>query len=337
MNLASLTTDRRTSVEQPSHGVRIGLALGSGSARGLAHIGVIRAIEEAGIKVDVIAGTSIGALVGAAYASGRLDALELSFREFDWKSVGSLFDPVFPRSGLIDGKKISKFIRAHVLGPNIEHLPVPFSAIAADIANGEEVTMCEGDLVVAIRASISVPGILTPVHREGRLLVDGGLVDPVPVSAARALGANLVIAVDLNHEIVEGKQMRRRTLRRRVPRTILDRLSLNEYARAATMIREKFRVRKRLAPPRGRTIAARPRSPGMIELLLSSLHIMQVRVTESRLSIERPEVLIRPPLGSVHLLEFDRAEEMIAIGYASAQEPIRELARQLESHDRSSS
>jgi len=335
--MRTLLAGRRSDVEHTSHGRKIGLALGSGSARGLAHIGVIRAIEEAGIRVDVVAGTSIGALVGAAYASGRLDALELSFREFDWKTVGSLFDPVFPRSGLIDGKKIAKFIRAHVLGPNIEHLPVPFSAVAADIANGEEVTMCEGDLVEAVRASISVPGILPQVHRGGRLLVDGGLVDPVPVSAVRALGADLVIAVDLNHEIVTGKQARRRTPRRGVRKTILERLSMSEYARAATMIRERLRVRKSSGALRSRSAAARPASPGMIELLLSSLHIMQVRVTESRLSIEKPEVLIRPPLGSVHLLEFDRAGEMIEIGYASARGPIRELARQLETLDRSNS
>jgi NTE family protein len=186
---------------------KVGLALGSGSARGLAHIGVLRAIEEAGIEIDVIAGTSMGALIGAIFAAGKLDGLATRFLDFDWKGIISLLDPVFPRSGLIDGQKIADLVRAHVSAASIEDLPIPFRAVATCIMSGEEVVCGAGDLIEAVRASISVPGIFTPMRSNGRILVDGGLVNPVPVSVVRAMGADLVIAVDLNHDIVAGRAL----------------------------------------------------------------------------------------------------------------------------------
>ena len=271
----------------------IGLALGSGSARGLSHIGVIRAIEEAGIPIDVVAGTSIGALIGAGYAAGRLDELEAAFRNLDRKGIGALVDPVLPRSGLIEGKRIAAFMQRHLALRTFEQLPIPFCAVAADIATGDEVVIADGDLISGVRASISVPGVFTPVRRRSRMLVDGGLVNPVPVSPARALGADLVIAVDLNYGIVGGKRGRAEP------------------------------SRSRRGGPR------RTPSPGMVEVLLASLYIMQVRVTESRLHVDPPELLIRPPLSSVRLFEFDRAAELIDIGYRSATGPVREFARNL--------
>jgi NTE family protein len=301
-----------------TRGPKIGLALGSGSARGLAHIGVIRAIEESGVNVDVVAGTSIGALIGAVYASGRLDALERAFRSIDWKSIGSFFDPVFPKSGLIDGRKIAEFVQTHVTSQSIRQLPIPFCAIAADIMSGEEVILRDGDLTEAIRASISVPGIFTPVRMNARILVDGGLVDPVPVSAARALGADVVIAVDLNHEIVIGKRHRRGARRTGMKKTVLARLD-----------GEALRTSSNPALNRIRGWLDKEPLPGMVEVMLASLYIMQARITESRLLIEQPDVLIRPPLSSIHLLEFDRADEIITIGYRSALGPIRELAGRL--------
>ena len=183
---------------------KIGLALGSGSARGLAHLGVIRAVQEAGIKVDYVAGTSIGALVGAVYAAGSIDSLESTFQKFDWKKMVSFFDVIFPKSGLIDGAKVRELVRALVHAEVIESLPIPFCAVATDIQSGEEVVIRQGDLIEAVRASIAVPGIFTPVRSNGLLLVDGGLVNPVPVSVVRAMGAEIVIAVDLNQQIVAG-------------------------------------------------------------------------------------------------------------------------------------
>jgi NTE family protein len=268
----------------------IGLALGSGSARGLSHIGAIRAIREAGIPIDVVAGTSIGALIGAGYASGRLDVLEEAFRSLDRKAIAALVDPVLPRSGLIEGKRIVEFIRRTVGVRTFDELSIPFCAIAADIRTGDEVPISDGDLVTAIRASISIPGVFTPVRHQSRILVDGGLVNPVPVSAARALGADVVLAIDLNHGIVAAKAGRAGSKR-----------------------------------PGGKRRSGRP-VPGMVEVLLASLYISQVRVTESRLRLDPPDLLLRPPLSAVHLFEFDRAEELMNIGYRSAQELVREFA-----------
>ncbi|MBW6494031.1 MAG: patatin-like phospholipase family protein [Burkholderiaceae bacterium] len=184
---------------------KVCLTLGSGSARGLAHIGVLRAIKEAGIEIDVIAGTGMGALIGAIFAAGKLDGLAARFLDVDWKDIVPLLDPAFPWSGLIDGQKIADFVRAHVLAASIKDLPIPFRAVATCIMSGEEVACGAGDLIEAVRASISVPGIFTPLRSNGRILVDDGLIDPVPVSVVRAMVADLVIAVDLNHDIVASR------------------------------------------------------------------------------------------------------------------------------------
>ena len=191
--------------EQSTHRPKIGLALGSGSARGLAHIGVTRALKDAGIHVDYVAGTSIGAAIGAVYASGKLDSLQDAYLAMDWKKIAYFFDVVFPKSGIIDGKKVADFMRDYVHSENIEDLPLPFKAVATELNSGEEVVLETGDVIEAVRASISVPGMFTPVRRDGRVLVDGGLVNPVPVNVARAMGADIVIAVDINHGIVAGK------------------------------------------------------------------------------------------------------------------------------------
>ncbi len=308
---------------------KIGLALGSGSARGLAHIGVIRAIEEAGIRIDMVAGTSIGALIGAAYATGRLDELEQDFRSIDRKRIGALLDPVLPWSGFIDGKKIAQFVRSHVSLKAVEQLPIPFCAVATELSSGQEMVIREGDLIDAVRASISVPGIFSPVRWKNRILVDGGLVNPVPVSAVRALGADIVIAVDLNHHIVAGKNPPRGRTRRTSGKSRPAGRDAADYARLLDRIGATFKTSRSPAVKRIRAWMEKERLPGMVEVLLGSLHIMQVQITESRLLIERPEILIRPPLGSVRLLEFDRAEEVITIGYRSAVDTLREAADRL--------
>ncbi|MBN1269730.1 MAG: patatin-like phospholipase family protein, partial [Kiritimatiellae bacterium] len=178
---------------------RVALVLGSGAARGWAHIGVIRALEEAKVPVNMVVGTSIGALVGGSYASGRLPILEEVVLRLDWRKLLYYFlDVSLPRSGLIDGARIEQFVREHVQPTRIEDLPIPFRAVATDLLTGREVVFDKGDLIEAIRASLAVAGILTPVQREGAVLVDGGLVNPLPVSVARAMGATFVIASEIN-------------------------------------------------------------------------------------------------------------------------------------------
>lgn len=312
----------------PRPGGRIGLALGSGSARGLAHLGVIRALAEAGIEPHCIAGTSMGALVGAIHAAGKLDALAATFRTFDWKKTVSFFDVVLPKSGLIDGAKVDELVRHHIHADAVEDLPMPFAAVATDLASGEEVVLRDGDVIEAVRASISVPGIFTPVRRDGRLLVDGGLTDPVPVSAARALGADYVIAVDLNHEIVAGKNLK--PLR---PQAAPARDGVNGFARWAEEQRRALRDLKAWlfahVPGGGAQLArwasAEEPTPNVFEVLLASINIMETRITQTRLRLERPDLLIRPPLGHIRFLEFSRAEEIIEIGYSSTRDMLAAL------------
>jgi len=312
-----------------NHSSRIGLALGSGSARGLAHLGVIRALEEAGIKIGFVAGTSIGALIGAAYASGRLDSMVSTFQKFNWMKTAAFFDVVFPKSGLIDGAKVGELVRTHIDSEVIESLPIPFCAVATDIQTGDEVVICQGDVIEAVRASISVPGIFTPVRSNGRLLVDGGLVNPVPVSVARTMGADIVIAVDLNHQIVTGKNLKPLTAvkvatepsRMSQPRSRL----LRECFRSMSELRHKLLAKDAPTSEQFNSWLSAEPIPNIFELLLASVNIMETSITESRLKIDKPDLIIHPPLGEIRFLEFGRAEEIISIGYDSAREQLKLL------------
>lgn len=184
---------------------RIGLALGSGAARGWAHIGVLRVLEEAGVPVDIVCGTSIGALVGAAYAAGELNRLEPWVRGLGWQQVVGLID-LKMGGGLIEGGKLVEFFRARFADRGIAELGRPYGCVATELGTGREVWLREGPVIDAVRASVAVPGLFTPAARDGRLLVDGGLVNPVPVSLCRAMGADVVIAVDLNWQLMVRRQ-----------------------------------------------------------------------------------------------------------------------------------
>ncbi len=302
---------------------RVGIALGSGSARGLAHIGVLRALDEAGIRVAAVAGTSIGALVGAVYASGKLDQLESAVRDLDWKAVASFLDVVFPRSGLIDGRRIAAFVRRHAHAEPIERLPLPFRAVATDLANGEEVVLGAGDLVEAVRASIAVPGILTPVRWNGRILADGALTNPVPVSVARAMGADIVVAVDLNHGIVAAKNFKpRRGASRAKPAG--DALPGGAYAQAAGWVRRELQGVAGAIPAMRAWLGGAP-LPNVFEVLMAAINIMETRITETRLAMDKPDILVRPPLGGMSLMDFDRAGDAIAAGSAAMQAALTPL------------
>jgi NTE family protein len=181
---------------------KVGLALGSGSARGFAHIGIIRVLEAEGIPIDCVAGTSIGAIVGSVYAAGRFREGQKFVENLDLKKLSTLLDPLLPLSGLLGGKSLEKVFNSLLQHEQIEHFPLPFAAIATDVATGEEVILTTGDAVKAVRASMSLPGIFTPVFFQDRFLVDGGLVSPVPVNAAKMLGADVVIAVNLAAEMI---------------------------------------------------------------------------------------------------------------------------------------
>ncbi len=309
-----------------TEGKKIGLALGSGSARGWAHIGVIRALAKAGISVDCVAGASIGALVGATYAAGKIDTLENIILQLDWKRVAFLFDVVFPKSGLIDGKKVSDFVRSHVQEKLIEELPLPFCAVCTDLGTGCEVMLRDGDLIEAIRASISVPGIFTPVRRNGTILVDGGLVNPVPVSVARQMGADFVIAVDLSRNKVKKKRKRKshapsseEGTRRRIAKESTILKALNK-AVAVADAHTLSRLRQ--------WVNSDP-LPNIFEVLEASINIMEVQITAARLKTEPPDLLIQPNLGHIRFPEFHRAREAIDEGYQEAKAQIELMGKRL--------
>ena len=259
---------------------RIGLALGSGSARGWAHIGVIRALGAAGIRPHLVVGTSIGALVGAAYALEKLDSLEAWVRGFRLRDVVGFFDVGFG-SGLIKGERLIKALREGVADRAMEELTIPFAAVATALQTGDEVWLRNGSTLDAVRASIALPGLFPPVRREGTLLVDGGLVNPVPVSLARAMGADIVIAVDLSSDMV-GRRLR--------------------------------------ADQDGEA------KPSPVDIFISSMQVMQVRIARSRMAGEPPNLVVAPRVSQVGLLDFHRAAEAIDEG----RHAVERVAAQLE-------
>lgn len=271
-------------------GRHIGLVLGSGSARGWAHIGVIRGLADMGVVPDLVCGCSIGALVGAAYAEGGLDGFEGWVRSLGWQDVLGLVD-VSLGGGLIKGDKLMAFFEQHFVDRNFDALALPFACVATDLETGREIWLRDGSVAAAVRASIALPGLFAPVRRDDRLLVDGGLVNPVPVSLARALGADVVIAVDLGSDIVGSALRKAGNGAGSTPgwtRRLLDSLGL----------------------------AGDSELPPVSSVMATSIHIMQTRIARSRLAGEPADVLLSPRLAQLALMDYHRADEAITEGRA---------------------
>jgi len=291
------------------HGPRVGLALGSGSARGWAHIGVIRALEKAGVRPDILCGTSIGALVGAAYAAGELDRLESWVLELGIGDVVGFFD-VSLSGGVLKGARLMEFFRRNVADRPIDQLGVPFATVATALHTGAEVWLRRGSTLDAVHASIALPGLFAPVRWEGALLVDGGLVNPVPVSLARAMGADIVIAVDLGSDIL-GRRFRATSAPEAPPGTV---------SRWMRMLQENLGA---LAPGES---PDEPAMPSMLDVLTTCMDIVQVRIARSRMAGEPPEVVVAPRLARFRLLDFHRAKEAIEEGHRAVERVAHNLA-----------
>jgi NTE family protein len=282
---------------------RVGLALGSGAARGWAHVGVLRALLAAGITPEIVVGSSSGALVGAMFAAGRLDAFEAWGRGLDWRQVVGYFDFSF-RGGVIKARRLLDELAALLPPGGIESLPRPFACVATDLGSGQEVWLRSGPLLQALRASIAIPGLIAPVKIDGRWLVDGGIANPVPVSLCRALGADTVIAVDLNTTLL-GRRLRGRHAEEGPAE-----LSVPHPLRSAI---EGFvtELRRRL---NSGTPGEKEAQPSIYEVLAQSLNIMQASIGRTRMAGDPPEILVTPRLGDFGLLDFDRALEASAEG-----------------------
>jgi NTE family protein len=279
---------------------KIGLALGAGGARGWAHIGAIRALNEQGIRPDIVCGTSMGSLVGAAYAAGELERLEEWALSLGWRDVFGLMDFTL-RGGLIRGNKLFEFMRARFGLQDIGDLPMPYGAVATELASGREVWLREGQVLDAVRASVAIPGVFAPVLRDGELLVDGALVNPVPVSMCRVLGADIVIAIDLGWAKVG---------------------YYRELARAQESERDAGKAAwwSRFMPGRAdEALAENPDMPSALGVFFASFDVMQVRVGRSRLAGEPADVLITPILPDFAMMDFHRAREAIDEGRAAAE------------------
>jgi NTE family protein len=279
---------------------KLGIAHGRGSARGWAHIGVLRALAEHGIAPDFIAGCSMGAMVGAACAAGRIEHLETWALSLDWKGVVGLLD-LGLRGGLIKGDRLLNMYRGRFVECQFSELEVPFAAVATELATGKELWLREGKVSDAVRASCTVPGLFRPVWLDGRYVVDGSVVNPLPVSLCRAMGAEVVIAVDLGSH-----------MDRRFP------LDSQEPSKAGPLPRRLFSVRgasKRPdAPP-----------PSIMDALLGAIDVMQERIAQTRLVSEPPDVLLTPRLGKLGPFDYHRAAVAIAEGRAVVAQNLPEI------------
>jgi len=287
---------------------RVGLALGSGSARGWAHVGVIRALERAGIKPDLVCGTSIGALVGAAYAAGELEKFEKWLLGLGITDVISFMD-VRLNGGMIKGERLMEFFRRSFIDRPIDELALPFAAVATALHTGAEVWLRNGSTIEAVRASIALPGLFAPVVYEDRMLVDGALVNPVPVSLARAMGADVVIAVDLSSDLL-GRRLREE------PEPELPESDISEWRR---------RFQKNLSALIPSSSDNEPELPSMLEVVANSIDIMQVRISRSRMAGDPPEVIVTPRLAHFGLLDFHRTREAIKEGERSVEAVLPSL------------
>ena len=277
---------------------KLGIALGGGSARGWAHIGVLRALAQEGVAPDFVAGCSMGAMVGAAFAAGRIEKLETWALSLDWKRIVKLLD-VGLRGGLIKGERLVEFFHGQFVECQFSELAVPFATVATDLASGREIWLREGKVSDAVRASCTVPGLFEPVLREGRYLIDGSIVNPVPVSLCRAMGADVVIAVSLSSEVC-GRYMR-------------------QHQGAAAPQDYQQRLINMLLPRHRDDLGAVqagdvPPQPAMLETLLGAIDIMQARIARSRLAGEPPDVLLTPHLGQMGSYEYHRAAPAIDEG-----------------------
>ena len=291
--------------------LKIGIALGSGASRGWSHIGVLKALAGAGIEPDVICGTSVGAMVGAASLAGNLERLEQWVLESTQLDLFKFFGIQPSRAGFVDTDRFQAFLADNVIPADREivDLPRSFAAIATDVMNGREVWLTEGNALTAVQASMSLPGLFPAVQHSERWLVDGGLVNPVPVSVCHALGADFVIAVNLNADIVGKRDGKRASDKPDTDGSLLQRFK---------------RFTKQDPEPRSGT--SRSGSPGTFDVVANSINIFQDRITRSRLAGDPPDIVITPKLAHIGLLDFHRAEEAIREGEERTLRVIDDIA-----------
>jgi len=293
---------RNPAIAEPTRKSGIALALGGGAARGWAHIGVLRALDEAGIEIDMIAGTSIGALVGGCYLAGKLDELEEFARSLTRRRIFGLLDLHLGGSGLLGGIKLTARMKEHLNGTSFADLSRPFVCVAAEIRTGHEIWLSSGSLITAMRASYALPGVFEPVTCNRRVLVDGALVNPVPVSVCRAYEQRLVVAVNLHYDLFG---------RAAVIKHSAD-ISDDESETELVIDRGPSEREARL---------------GITGVMVEAFNIIQDRISRARMAGDPPDLALLPKLGHIGLTEFHRADEAIRLGYETTIAQLSELER----------
>jgi NTE family protein len=294
---------------------KIGLALGSGASRGWSHIGIIKALLREGIEPDIVCGTSVGAMIGACYLAGNLEKLEKWVLDSSRTDVLKFFHIRLSQTGFVDSDRLGRFLYENIAAEDllIENLPKRFAAIATDLHSGREVWFSEGGIAHAVRASMAMPGLFPAVRQEHRWLVDGGLVNPVPVNVCRALGADIVIAVNLNSDVISRHSPKKAESDPGKLKGVLQNLKQTTLEYSSSFFPEGEKHEE---------------APGLIASITSSINIVQDRITRSRLAGDPADVVIAPRLARIGMLEFHRAAEAIAEGetcFRNALEEIRKV------------
>jgi NTE family protein len=298
---------------------RIGLALGGGVAKGWAHIGVLHALMKAGIRPDIVVGTSIGAVAGGCYVADKLDELEAFARSLTRRKVFGFLDFNFAGTGLISGDRLNDVLNQHLAATQIESLSRRYVAVATEIGTGHEIWLDRGRLVDAMRASYALPGIFRPVNLGGRWLIDGAIVNPIPVSVCRALGANIVIAVNLQQDSF-GKGT-----------VLLERAIAMDEPVAEAVSGDADKLKPPLKPPGAMQLLHRQffgdtdGGPGISTVMMEAFNITQDRIARSRLAGDPPDFTIAPRLGAFGVFDFHRADELIAAGRQAAERAISDI------------
>ncbi len=308
--------------------LKVGLALGSGSSRGWSHIGIINALTEHGIEPDIVCGTSIGALVGASYANGKLDDLEswaTSLTKFD---TAKLYEINSSLNGFVNTRRLHALMKDLVAAEStlIEDLPIRYASVATDLESGREIWLTKGSVLEAVWSSISLPGLFPAVRKDDKWLVDGGLVNPVPVSICRALGAEVVIAVNLNGDIV-GKHRKKIETLTNSKNNKKENLNSNQTPH---FVNKFASLIEGYTPSFFSTKKDKETSPSLFEAIASSVNITQDRITKSRMVGDPPEIIITPHLAHIGIIELYRADEAIAEGGKCVTRMLPEIKRILE-------
>lgn len=340
--------------------MKIGLALGSGASRGWAHIGVIQALEEMGVEIDIVTGCSIGSYVGATYASGKLPELAQWVESLTEWQVFALMGVGFQKGGLVSGQKVFKALQENFSFDSFEELNKPFAAVATDLYSGREVNFTSGSVIDAVKASCAIPGLFPPLLFNNRWLVDGGVVNPVPVNMCRMLGADIVIAVNLsadfrpqslvtNHIDHGNNQKKTSEFFKRSQQQIQQWFKKSEDSEVKEqepelIMGQEFLTEECLEMLKPASVEEQkpesiqsedridvPPAPSIINAMTGSLDILSARVTRSRLAGDPPDILIEPQLRDFGMMEFYRATELIEHGRASVQRIAQQIKYQLGS------